>query len=262
MPVVIRLKGRVLPEHTRLTITNLPAIDFREEPYPPELPNGLAIHYEITVDHGGIDMCCHLDSFSDSLLSWIYNRALRIARVVIDLYSFGTGVPLSVTLDRFIDPDGNSTRIVGTNPHLQGLCPTLQVDPGNPGALNFGPLFELVLKDTDVAFAIRDLVSAISDVDASTVDCARAIDGLRHIMWPHDDKGKGWELLRAALNLSEDYLNFIMDASKKLRHGNREYIPGSIISEVTMRSWTVMNRFLEYRLRANKRLPEDEFPPL
>ena len=118
MPVVVRFKGRVLPEYIGLTMVNIPGIDFTEEPYPPDLRETLTVHYAVTVKCGAIDVECRLDSFSESLAPWILNRGSRIVQALIDIYSFSTGVPLSIRLDRFVDPGGCEKTIHFANPHL------------------------------------------------------------------------------------------------------------------------------------------------
>ena len=65
--------------------------------------------------------------------------------------------------------------------------------------------------------------------------------------------------MRENLNIQKAYLRFISDASAKARHANRNYIPPRIVSEVLKRSWTIMDRYLEYRKGGNTRLSADQF---
>lgn len=52
----------------------------------------------------------------------------------------------------------------------------------------------------------------------------------------------------AAVNDARDtYLKYITDHSKAPRHGESSHTPGDITNEVVARSWSVMNRYLEYR---------------
>ena len=68
--------------------------------------------------------------------------------------------------------------------------------------------------------------------------------------------------MRRRLNLSKSYLDFIVDTSKGPRHGDRSYIDQPTLNEVIKRSWIIMNRFLECRLREGEALPSLEFPEL
>jgi hypothetical protein len=259
MPTV-QFKGKVLPEISDLTVTNLPTFTFEEAPCPPDLPEGLKITYSFNIEHAAISLVCDVIPFDESLLSWVHNRATRITRAVVDIYSFATGMSLSVLLDRFIDEKGHEKKLIFPNPHLSKLCSVVNRETSTPDVINVGKALELVITDIDLAFSLRDLVSAITYIDESVINCARAIDGIRQIFGENeDDKMTGWRLLQENLRLTEDYVKFITKTSEKARHGNREHIPGSTVNEVTARSWTIMNRFVEYRLRGNQPLPATEF---
>lgn len=68
--------------------------------------------------------------------------------------------------------------------------------------------------------------------------------------------------MREALNLHEDYLSFITDQSKGPRHGDIKGGGFLEIRDTIQRSWTVMNRFLEFKKRGDNRLPLADFPLL
>src|SRR4051812_45047439 len=102
MPTV-QFKGRELTEISDLTVTNLPTFTFEEAPYPPDLPEGLKISSSWNIEHAAISIVCAVTPFDESLLLWVHNRATRITRAVVDIYSFATGMSLSVLLDQFID---------------------------------------------------------------------------------------------------------------------------------------------------------------
>lgn len=68
--------------------------------------------------------------------------------------------------------------------------------------------------------------------------------------------------MRECLNLSVDYLKLITDVSTAPRHGDSRHISGTTTVEITSRTWTVMNRLLEYKKRDVQRLPVAEFPHL
>jgi hypothetical protein len=46
------------------------------------------------------------------------------------------------------------------------------------------------------------------------------------------------------------------------RHGDPAHIPAITTTEITRRSWKIMNRFFEYKKRDNGPLPLAEFPLL
>jgi len=79
---------------------------------------------------------------------------------------------------------------------------------------------------------------------------------------PGEKTGEQWAKMRSALNLTEEYLKYITDLSKGPRHGERTRIEGESTTEITRRSWIIMNRFIEYRKRGNQDLPTSDFPLL
>jgi len=68
--------------------------------------------------------------------------------------------------------------------------------------------------------------------------------------------------MQTGLNLDAAYLKLITDQSVGPRHGDHQYVLGTMTREIATRSWTVMNRFLEYLKRGRAALPPDEFPLL
>jgi hypothetical protein len=68
--------------------------------------------------------------------------------------------------------------------------------------------------------------------------------------------------LQRALQATQESIQPITDASRGPRHGDLAYIPGEITSDITRRSWILMNRFLEYKRRGDKPLPAEEFAVL
>lgn len=76
------------------------------------------------------------------------------------------------------------------------------------------------------------------------------------------EKKQGWSAMRQNLNIDVGYLSFITDESKGPRHGNRTGIKQTAFREVIRRSWSIMDRFLEYKKRGDKQLPLADFPLL
>lgn len=258
---IVHFKGRVLPENSDLGVRGIPSIHFEEPPFLPGLPAGLAIDYSISIDHSAIDLTCDVNPFDPENISWIHNRALHVIHAIVDLYSFASGSPLSVIFDKFVYPDGREKIIQKRNPHLSGICTILETDPS--GALKFGRTLPQVVQEPALSLALHDLTSALSDPNTATVNCARAVEGIRLMLWPEkDEKREGWGKLRDTLRVSLDYVLYITKTSEGPRHADRSYLSSSIIDEVIERSWTIMNRFLEYRARNNQPLPPSEFPVL
>jgi hypothetical protein len=119
-----------------------------------------------------------------------------------------------------------------------------------------------VSADLNLNFALRDLVSAQISPRLAPINCARAVEALRHLVAPNLKRNKAWATFRDNLNLDRTYTELLTGISVSHRHG--EYIPVSNRdnAEIELRSWTIMNRYLHWRRHGRKRLPLDRFPLL
>jgi hypothetical protein len=258
MPIV-QFKGRVLPESSNLTIQNIPQLHMIE-PARIDLPNGLSMSFTITIADAVIDVRCDTNPFDQPWhMSWVHNRTLSVLRALIDLHSFATGDVLGLILDSYIDPEGREIRLRVSNPSLARFC---TVFGSNITGVVIGPMLNLVMAEPDIFLAMRDLINGAACVNCTAVDCARAVEGLREIMGGNSDRRQSWIIMRDNLQVSQRYLSFITDISTSPRHGGRSYIPETTIQEILERSWTIMNRFLEFRRGGSQPLPLAEFPLL
>jgi hypothetical protein len=96
----------------------------------------------------------------------------------------------------------------------------------------------------------------------SYVNCGRALDGISRLISSSDDPKKRWIELREKLNLSEPYTQLISNLSTAPRHGWTGPVDMTKVAEVRVRSWIILNRFLEFRKRQNAALRGPEFPLL
>jgi hypothetical protein len=76
------------------------------------------------------------------------------------------------------------------------------------------------------------------------------------------DQPRAWAAMQAALNISQPYQKRISALSTSPRHADRSFINGADVTEALKRTWTVMNRFFEYRKRGKKPLVPPDFPLL
>jgi hypothetical protein len=253
----VRFLGRVHPEALKLTMSNMPTITFEEPPYPPHLPHGLKISYAISVKDAQVVMDCEIEPWNDAMLGWVINRVSTVIRSMVDLCSFGTGVPYVVSMDAAIYPDGSRRDITIRTPPVEGICTFMQTT-GNQIA--FSDALPLLFNKPDLALCLRDLINGATYPDSCVVDCARAIEGIRHLIDPNGNKrGEGWGKLQDVLNVDRSYREFITGTSSNPRHGDKTHISGDVLSKILKQSWTIMNRYIEYLMRGEKQLPFSEF---
>ena len=203
-----------------------------------------------------IDVSVGVEKYSEELFTHIFRAAYDLARAAVELVAFKQGWGLTITFSRCMLPDGVSKPIAAMQPELGALCTAFSLDS------DFERMLKIVLEDVLIWPVFNDLISAISGPNVAPVNCARAIEGIRHSIarGAITNRAKQWEMMRSVLNIDESYISLISDNSTDHRHGNRTMIRGAIVQEITSRAWVIADRFLEYRKRGSDPLPIDEFP--
>jgi hypothetical protein len=250
MPTVHFL-GRVLPEPALVSVSFKPVIKWED----PEL--NLTMEFTTHIVNSKIDVECKLNTYNPEQLVNIYMRAFDLCRAPVDLVAFKLGWGLSIVLEYFVDPSGVTTPIVAKDESLAALSTSFTLDNG------FDLLCAKTLESVPLFMALNDLIAAITVPHVSPVNCARAMDRLKHLIASEGSSdGEAWRQLRDALQIDEAYLKYITGHSANPRHGHPGHTPGTVTTEVTRRSWTVMNRYFEYLKRGSTALPSNEFPLL
>jgi hypothetical protein len=246
--------GRVLPSTVNFSFTKIPSVQWEDT------EQAVKMSFAIAIQNSSILIVCELDRYSDSYLGHLHMRALDLARGVIDLACFATGYGATVILDSFIKPDGAESLLRFEDTRLASLCTAFRLGPApNP---DLDMVLKIVLTEPPLFMALNDLIVSITLPHHASINCARALGGIRNMIAPNLPVKQSWEALRNTLNLSRDYLELITDTSAAPRHGDRAHIPGPVVMEISKRSWIIMDRFLEFRKRGNQPLPAIEFPVL
>jgi hypothetical protein len=255
----IRYLGTVMPIHARTTLTNIPVIAWA-----PSDPAEPPIDFSLQIINSIISVRCSVSNFEETDLTDLYWRVIALVRVAVDLLSFSTGSGLTPIIHTIVRPNGKHEPLTIHHNYLGALCTAFGT--GSPGVTNpnFDQIFRMVVEDPGLFLVLNDLTSSITHDQQALTNCARAMDGIRNLITPEQRESRepSWIAMRENLNLQKAYLRFISDASARVRHANRNYIPPRIVGEVYKRSWTVVNRYLEYRKGGNLRLSTDRFPLL
>ncbi len=103
-------------------------------------------------------------------------------------------------------------------------------------------------------WAVEDYNSALRLRNEAPFFCFRAVESLRNYFDPDDNREQGWELLRQNLGMEREFLQYLTDKSKDVRHGAQrgQVVPinPEISAECIKRCKTVINKFLEFVKRA------------
>jgi hypothetical protein len=250
--VHVRFHGRILPEAFEIEILNLKPMHLRNDA-------GKIINtVTFNIAHDQIEIDCEVESFqSDKDFYRLYSQALDISRVIADLISFSEARPLTVLIEKITPPGETEPKgILIQFPDLRSLCTFWKEGD------DLNEVINLLGSDAHIIWALRDMIEAIEIPNRVPLNCGRVLDAIRNLIAPdsENDRKKGWKRLSAELQLGEGYTKFVTDHSISPRHGRRRSTTGVTNIEIQRRTWTTMNRFLEYRKRGNKTLPISEFP--
>lgn len=258
MPI-LHFTGKILPYDPSafvLAIKDLPSVEWNDQ------FSGQTLKIATKIDQSIIDIEFEVQHFNENDdLSSLLMRAWDLARAAVDLYCFKVGWGLTVYIDKLIKPDGSVSTIRPEAPLVAGHATAL--DSTNPNVNNFDVCYRLMLVEPGLFMSMNDLIVSITLPHHASVNCARAIEGLRTLMVPGEpDRKKAWPIFQSNLNIERSYREPVTDTSTGPRHGDRTWIPGSVVNDIVERSWIIMNRFLEYRKGGNMPLPKSEFPLL
>jgi hypothetical protein len=209
------------------------------------------------IQQSAIEIDCKVEKFSADKLADIHRRALDISRAQVNLIAFKMGFGLTVVLDSYTASDGVTRTLLFQDSRLPDCVSAIDLSDG------FAEMCQKIIEQPLLQMALNELILSISTPHVALVECARAMDRLKHLVADPDQKdGPAWRQLREALQISEQYLKFITDHSTGPRHGRPGHTSGQVVSEVTRRSWVVLNRYFELLKRGAKQLPLSEFPLL
>lgn len=258
MPTLI-FKGTVRPTIFKINVRLMPIV---RRIWPDD---NLTADFTLSVTDSKIEVGCEVTRFNrDEHLSMLAMHAYDMAMAAVDSLCFFYGFGLRAFIEIFVDENGKQTALTPrAGDEVVGLCTAFNLEPSYTGPDNFEAMMRLVLSERPLLLALNDLIAPVSQFNLATINCARTIEGLRSAMatpgWTRDQE---WEFMRDQLNLTEQYVRFVIGLSVEPRHGKRTAPEAGQQSEITKRAWVVMNRFLEYRKRGNQKLPFAEFEPL
>ncbi len=256
MPVV-KFFGKVVPSnHYQTSLMNMPSLHFHAG------DGGLEVDLTITVKNSELEVNCSMATYTNSSFQLLHKIAYDFARASINLVVFSTGLSFSVFFDKMIDENEQPSAFIIHHPALGNLCTAFSITQPQPNpALNES--INIIMSEPALFLALDDLVTSASHHHLLIVNAARAIEGLRHAMTPTgNSREHEWEKFRNNLNMDRKYVSLITDHSKHGRHGDNTFIPGNITEQISTRSWTIFNRFIEFRRNNNVALNISAYPML
>lgn len=257
-----KIFGKVEPPWYSFDLEFEPQVSYRIEEADIDLKATIAIKKSI------ITVTCETNLWNEEILAWILEYVHDWAGAIINLFTFSAGMVLHFYLDKCAYPDGSVHYLIGKAPDLAAIATVCKVTD-NQGRVHVDmrDLMKYVVTSPTLMLALHDLTSAIRHGNNSLTNCGRAIEAIRKALWGKDEttdteQKQAWEKMRNTLRVSRSYLEVITSASTAPRHGSSAYIPAATRQDVLRKAWTVMNRFLQYRLSGDQPLAEADYPIL
>jgi hypothetical protein len=211
------------------------------------------------VDNSRVTIDCFFDNLFDNYRSELFTYAMNCVRPHVDLVSFSNFVGTIVVIDKVIDIDNRTTLLAHFYPQMSGLCSSFS------STSNWESVLIFAMESPTLKLALHDLILALTIPDQLAINCARSVEGVRTLISGPRIKGKSskeWGQMNDALNLLESYTQYITQRSQSHRHADRTLIVREEQEEILRRSWTIMDRYLNYRLSNCQRLDQVKFPVL
>ena len=240
--------GRVLPEALGLDVQHVPT--FTRE----ATNDAPAATFTVEVKGGRFLVNVEVETFDDRIINALLVPAIDLVRGLVEVVGFTEGVPYGVVADHAIRPDGELQRTILADRRMAALCRAFGKD-------GIDRVVGMVATDQQLARVLSDLMMSLSIPHYSPISCGRVAEGILRLLT--DDKGPAaWSEMRTVLRVDEAYLRLLTEHSKQPRHGHRVMVEAVVTSELLMRAWSLLDRYLAYRLGGGQPLDEQSFPVL
>ena len=243
--------GYLVPVFNKSTLTISPVMRW-------DVPLlGLECLHHLTVKGGVVRDEVYLNKYDEAIGRQLLMQSKDLVQLVLDVVGFATGHAMKAEIDTMIDTEGTSHGLVTQMPAVEALCTAFSVARGD--LLSFIPF---VANSPQLYTALHDLVSVLDHPYHAPVNCARAVEGLRHLISPNTQRKQAWEEMRKVLRLTTDYIGYITDLSQAPRHGEGPTAPSQESWEAIRRSWVIMDRYFHYLKGGGAPLAAVDFPEL
>ncbi len=239
--------GSIEPRSSQITIIDIPAVT-RDVAAPPQAK------FALEIEDGRFKVDVETERFDAVIADSLFVDALDYVRGVIETFGFADGVPYSANIDTIVEPGGTERLVVLGDREMAKLC-TAYTEHSADAVL------ELVLTNNDLARVLSDAMRTLSQPHYSPISCGRIAEGLARLVGGNDRRA-AWPALRDALNVEEAYLKLLTEHSKAPRHGDNVAVAGAVTRELSIRAWTLIDRYFHYRLGGGKALDRQRFPRL
>jgi hypothetical protein len=251
----IQFTGKILPLSCVVTLDPIPPVSC----YMPDSES--RVSYRVSIKYSNVTVDCDCTNYDEKRdLIPVFIRAIDVARAPVDLFAFSKGMGFFLVLDAYRNSAGVIHPMVLIDEATAALATSVNSLPPE----KMYELLQMLMLEPPFYRVFRDLNRVLTDTHVSAQYSFRAIEGVRHLLSPLEpNKNKSWERLRDVLGIRRSYIDPLTERSFGPRHGDSTHIPGSVQADLVKRAWTIVNRYIEFRLRGGTDpLPTTEFPEL
>ncbi|TCT39589.1 hypothetical protein [Martelella mediterranea] len=239
-------EGKIEPEAAPLTLDYRPKFLRQETQSTPE------VEYEVIVFVGRIRVRVTTSVVNEEIASDLFLVAWDVARTFVETAGFVKGIPYSVNLDRVILPNGEVRAYVLGDRSLAAMHDFTDDD--------LEALSDISLVDLKCGLVLSDILMTLGKAHYSPTACGRVADSLARLISPNVNRTEQWKNLRRTLRVDEAYVRSLSDVSKASRHGDRTEVDAATNQKTAGRAWSLVGRYLRYRL--NGELDPEVYPLL
>ena len=240
--------GRMLPEQIELTLDYKTKVSVTDEETIPDTV------FTLSVEDSTIRIEAATASTASDIADNLYFFAQDLARTAAEVAAIADGVAYSPRIDRVRLPTGEERGLVLADRRLSGL---MTIFPEH----NFEEVFDLVAADISLMRALSDVAVMLTWGHYAPIAAGRVAESILRML-TGGRTAADWSTMRSVLRIDRAYLQLLTDFAVAPRHGHREYVDAATNRLLAERSWTLMNRYLAYRLSGERALDPISFPDL
>ena len=185
------------------------------------------------------------------------NQILTVCKSIYDAASFMNAVCVTVELTSLTEVETN--RFWTFSDGAPELMESARERP-----LPTEGFIQLAISNAYLRSALSDLNQAMTSPNDTGFFCYRAIETLMQEFKQSGnmDNKEGWQRLRGALQVTQNWIKPLTDNSISNRHGELKGLSGQQRVFLMKRAWTLVYRFVCLRLQKEAALPASQFPVL
>lgn len=245
MPIFV-FTGRVLPDQPPLTLAYSPSVAVTAQETIPDTK------FSLSVENGKMSIVADTASYDADTSNRLFLFAYDLARTAVEIASLSDGIAYTPIFEAVTNPDGEETALILADRRLAKL---MTVFP----EYSFEQVFDLVAEDVALMRVLSDTVIILTWPHYNPIAAARITESILRLLTGGRTQAD-WEKMRTTLRVDRAYLQPLTDHGVGPRHGDRQYVDSTTNRLLAERAWTLMNRYLAYRLSGEIPLDPEKFP--